>query len=600
MLVYSVSLSRFVLILKYSILLISFGFLSGCATIQNNRVLHTNGVYIQKGFSHAGVESVIYQFVEGNRLYTTRQKNSSDADVLAWVNNPNRNAWEYTYQNGKIKVNTHINDFSRVKARKYLENGSALAGSKFYRFTENGLKFALTLDSKSINTVTDIYSREGKHLLTGELQKFYTAGNDLFILKYADHSVLYDAEQNKALLRAQFITELKGTNTLFMVYQNDKFGVVDRQGITVMPFVYNDMMYLGKQLIGLQQNEQWSIKNLQNNQQISLNEGEIPVGKLLADDILPVLHQKNIKFYSLQSKKPLKLLAKRYARVPYFAGLHGSSTSNTYFRVAKKVDQWLLLRSNGSVALPMYVSAAYHIDNYLLATDLKGVSTVFDQYGTPYSKPVAGYLSPIYMEDYARKSPTPQTVLLKIKNKGKEGIADMKGNVLLGARFKKITYIGNNQFLLDEGQKGTNLKVYTIHKGLMTLPVSSATYLNGDTVIAQNHDKKYGLWSLKQADWKLPPKDYSFIKKGNTSRYLLYQQSKGIKKGVGVLEQNGSIIIPAQMKGDISLYKDYLYQKEKGIFTVYHLPDLAILTRVEGDSMTIEHDKYFVVKREKK
>ncbi|TBR37933.1 WG repeat-containing protein [Marinomonas agarivorans] len=597
---YPVFHSRFVFSLKLFLLLMMFVSLIGCTSMQNNRVFHTNGVYIQKGFSYAGIEHVIYQFIDGNKVYTTRQKSGSEKDVLAWVNKPNRNAWEYTFRGKKIKVNTHVNDFARVRARKHLENGGTLAGSDFYSFSETGkLKFERKVDTIPINTVTDIYSNQGKHLLTAELSKFDAVGDDLFILKYADHSELYDAKQNKTLLSAQFITSLKKTNHLFMAYQTDKFGIVDGQGNTVVPFVYDDMMYLGEQLVGLQLKGRWIIRDLKSKQQISLNQDELPVGQLLANNILPIRHQNKIKFYSQQNEQYLKFFAKRYARVPSFSHAGGVSISKSYFRVAKKTGQWLVLRSNGLIALPMYVSAAHHINNYLLVTDTKGVSTVFDQHGKAYSKAVNGHLSPTYMEDYALKPFNDPTVLLKIKKQGKQGIADLKGNILLNARFKEITYIGNDQFVLDDGKKTKNLKIYTAFKGLMTLPIASATYLNGDTVIAQNQKAQYGLWNLKQNEWLLPPNNYSLIKKGDVSRYLIYQETQGLKQNIGALKQDGTIVLPAQAKGAASLNKDYFYQKQDNVFSIYHLPDLDVLARLEGDSMTIEHDRYFVVKRAK-
>lgn len=596
---YPTYFSRVIAYLKACCFLLFLITLVGCASINDTRVFQTNGVYIQEVYSTAGVEKVIYQFATGNKVYLTRQKNGTDADILAWVNNPQRNALEYSYSKNKIKLNSHINDFKRLNAYKKLENGTALAGSRLYSLTENGLKFERQLAYKEIKTTTKIYSKQGKLLLSGELQSAKAVSDHLFILKYADHSNLYDAQQNKTLLTATFITELASTEPLFMAYQNNKFGLIDAQGKTVVPFIYQDMMYLGHSVIALKLSEQWIIRDLKTNKDMVLAKNQIPAGKMLLGNLIPIRDQQKVAFYSLSSQQFLKVFANRFKGVPSLTQLGGISESYSFFRVAKKTGKWLLLNKKGKVALSQYITRAYHVDDFLVVTNTKGISRVFDKAGKVYSQPIRGRLSPIYRKDKTQSLVKHSSPLLKLTYKGLQGITTMRGRVLVAPKYKRITYLGQDQFLLDSGKQEKSLRIFTNSKGFAPFPAAGAEYLDGKTIIARGTNQKYGLWNILNSEWILPPEQYDLISQGKNSRFLSFQQAQGIKNIIGVMTKDGSIIASNKLSGKVHIEKNYLFNTNAQQITIYSLPDFVAVATMKGQSITLEHDHYFVVKTAK-
>jgi len=564
--------------------------LSGCVTVQSSNSIRNDGIYIQESFSSKGKDRIVYQFAPGNKIYTIQQKHLSDAYVALWARDTSRNALLYTIRDRKLKIYSHITDQQRLSKRRGLTNANTLVNSKFYTFTESGIKFEFQVDAKKAkktNRVMDIYSKQGELLFSDELEGINIVAESRFILKYSDHYRLYDTQYNTELLNADYMEKLKETDDLIMAYQPSGFGVVDSLGKVVLSFIYDDMMDLGKGKIAVMFDGVWSIRDVNNNILAILKKGQKPTGKVIAGSVIPLFERGKIKFYSLLTKQYFNFSASLSSSV---------SSSDTFFKAAK-TNKWVLLKNDGNKVLSFYVSSVHHAYGYIIATDTKGTSIVFTEDSKQYSKGVKGILSPIRGQDYVLYSSV--MPLLELTRGSRKGITDLRGNILVEPTYHSIEYLGNNHFLLDNGKEGSTRQIYIQGKGITTLPIVSADYFDGDAIIVRDQNKKYGLWSTLQSDWVLKPQDYDLIESGRASQYLKYKVNQGMSHRYGVIKEDGSLVSPANLTGTVTIEGDYLYNKKGKQITVYQLPDMREVMNVKGNKVMIEDDHYFVVSKNK-
>lgn len=567
--------------------------LSGCSIISLLRFTpdpRFDGIYVVDSYSESGLHHFVYQFFPNNRYSSAFYNNMTEQDLKAaitiWSKDTSRKPSAYSKKDGEIRVS--------FANRLGVSSEGNLYNSRFYSITEKGVKFEFNTKEKLKTRALNIYSTQGNLLFSGLLDKIIAGGGESFILKYSNFNVLYNAKNNVELFKARYISEeLDGTDGLMMSYKNSHFGLIDSSGKEVQPFIYDGMKYLGNSFFALMKGGKWTINKKNGDEVISLNRGETPAKSIIAGDIIPISIGNKFKFYSLSDHKYLNFIASRFSQTLF---------SNKFFEV-KAEKGWVLINNKGKEVLPFYLSSIYHVQNYILATDLTGVSAIFTEDGKQYSTAMKGKLSPIISDEYLSKQNESPIFILKV---GKlKGLVDVLGNVVVKpAHYDKIKYLGNKHFALKNGFSNSRVtKIYMQDKGVMPFEVKTAKYINGENFIIQDFNSRYGLWNSTDSYWALKPSNYQLIYKGKSSEYQTFlacddegkEFSDYSKCHTGVLKEDGTVIHPAEFKGYTAIYGEYFYNGIDGELQVYHLPEMSNIMNVEGRYLSVIHDDYLII-----
>jgi hypothetical protein len=567
--------------------------LSGCSIVSLLRFTpdpHFDGIYVIDSYSKSGLHRSVYQFLPNNRYYSAFYNNQSEQNLKAtlaiWSKDTTRKSSAYSKKDGEIRI--------LFANRLGISSEGNLYNSRFYSITEKEIKLEFNTKEKPKTRALSIYSAHGKLLFSDLLDKIIAGGDESFIFKYAGFNVLYDVNNNAELFKARYISEeLDGTNGLMMAYKKSHFGLIDPSGKEVLPFIYDGMKYLGNNFFALIKDDKWTINKSNGEEVISLDRGEAPVKSIIAGDIIPISINGKFKFYSLSDHKYLNFITNRFSQTLF---------SNKFFQV-KAEKGWVLISNKGKEVLPFYLSSIYHVQNYILATDVTGISAIFTEDGKQHSAAMKGKLSPITSNEYLSKQNESPIFILEV---GKlKGLVDSHGNILAKpSHYDKIKYLGNKHFALKNGFSDSRVtKIYMQDKGFMSFDVKTAKYINGENFIIQDFNSRYGLWNSTDSYWALKPSNYQLIYKGKSSEYQTFlacddegnEFSDYSKCQTGVLKEDGSVIHPAEFKGYNAIYREYFYNRIDGELQVYHLPDMSNVMNVEGRYLSVIHDDYLVV-----
>lgn len=204
-----------------------------------------------------------------------------------------------------------------------------------------------------------------------------------------------------------YINELGYTNHLIKVSKSGKWGIINTQGNTVLPFIYNDLRINDSNHIAAKIGNKWQFLDLNNKKTIS------PKFKFIKD------YNENFAFVKLNEKwdifdfKILKIIKREYDKIREFSSNGSIVMKNERYKLVNKYGEEISREYDG-ISECSWITNMYFCkinNSFLLMNNLgKEVCGLFDE------------ISPI---EFGNK------VLFVVRKNGYGGLIDSCGNIVI-------------------------------------------------------------------------------------------------------------------------------------------------------------------------
>lgn len=356
---------------------------------------------------------------------------------------------------------------------------------------------------------------------------------------------------------------VKGT---LLAYKDNRFGLIDKNGKILIPFVYDKISYNQQDTSVLATLNGYS--TLYNESfKVVLHGRFYQIGARSIKNIVPIKKKsdENWRFFSLKKRGWLNFNAPEYAAL----------NSPDYFQITTSRGS-ILLSHKGKPSLPMYFSHAQVLsDDTFLVKGLTGMTSRFNKKGKR--------LMPFFKETL---TPLGQALQIQDAN-NKLGLISLNGEEITPVKFDKASYLGDGLYLFEDEQGQPSLyqvsnaayEVLEVDCTQTISPLVSHRLLLhiGETSVLWDSKHQREIYSTQAA--KLSQL---------SSTYAIYTSKEtGLQ---GVVDINGQIITAPVYK-NATLRGRYLLATKEGESYLYALPSLEPIANVKNTKVELLESK---------
>lgn len=516
--------------------------------------LYTNGMYKQRIETPTSLTHHYFKFFADKKMLALFDFNGNDQDAAnLFARLPSFMARKYRLDGNQIITKRFVNKKSQFYSIGLNEQGH-IAQSQFIDTSEYPHRKTNFDELKSHKI--EVYNPKGELAFRVYGKKAVAMAHKRIRINSEKGHRLYNLQgEPQGGFYSWIATEF--VNGSLLAYQGNRFGLIDKNGKTLVPFVYDRIEYRADE------NSILAILNgyhtLFNKRFKRVMHGRFhQIGTRRIDNIIPIQKRANKKwrFYSLKRRGWLKFDAPQYAAL----------NSPNYFQVTTSRGS-ILLNSQGKPSLPMYFSQAQVLnDNTFLIKGLTGMTSRFNKQGKR--------LMPFFKETL---TPLGQAIQIQDAN-NKLGLINFNGEEIAPTKFDKASYLGDGLYLFADEQDQSSLyqesnAAYEALEVDCTQTISPLVNHRlllhiGETSVLWDSKHQREIYSTQTA--KLSQL---------SSAYAIYTSKEtGLQ---GVVDINGQIITAPVYK-DATLRGRYLLATKQDKQHLYALPNLEPMVNTQG------------------
>ena len=330
----------------------------------------------------------------------------------------------------QISVDGYYTDENGYKNAGYIVSNKTQEGYR-YGYINNKGKLILKLEYNQLSRITDIKDAENVYLLGAKNGQFGINKNEKELIKNEYQSISYDQ-----------------TNQLFVVEKSKKYGVANLDGQVIVPEQYEQIDVVGIYIYAT--NEQGTTVYNSNGTEANIDRN-IQILNTTNEKYKIRINNENGSKYGVIGKDGTQIIEEKYNYIEYLY--------DNYFIVSNENSKLGVIDDKNNVKIEIENDSLQKIENTniiqaivsnsnttkLYSKDMSKICEMKDatievknNYIRIYNETETKYFS-LEGQELKNTEVFPNNVLFTIQENGKWGFADKEGNIVVEAKYDKVT-----------------------------------------------------------------------------------------------------------------------------------------------------------------